>query len=209
MRLGIAFSPTIFVSEVGALLAPGLAQHSQSLSDLMQHLRVARKPFITTEGSTSVQHLRNLVELGGREQLVTLGLDHRDSLRRLRNDEAGAFVLDRALLATFLMSTPRLQSSGAKLATWSPAPGKFECYGLMTRGVNFATFGVRVREKIEHMRANRELHALYLKWFQKPLAPDDQIPGLRAGQALGLSMPAQHELLLLDSSARPCNEAVL
>ncbi len=208
-KLGIAFSPTIFVSEVAALVSPAVAPHSASLDALMQHLRQAKLPIVTTEGSTSVRHVRGLMELAGSDLLANFGSDHKDSLRRLRNGEAGAFVLDRALLATALLSNPKLGAQGYALTAWSPAPGKLECYGVMTRGQVYGVFGQRLRAKLEAMRSNRELHALYVKWFQKPLSAEDQIPKLPAGQALGLGMLPQHEMLLLDPSTRPCDEAAM
>jgi glutamate/aspartate transport system substrate-binding protein len=207
--LGIAFSPTIFVSEVAALVAPAVAPHSVSLDALIQHLRQSKLPIVTTEGSTSVRHVRGLMELAGSDLLATFGTDHKDSLRRLRQGDAGAFVLDRALLATALLSNPKLVARGFALTRWSPAPGKLECYGVMTRGRVYAQFGLRVRAKMEAMRSSRELHALYVKWFQKPLPTEDQIPKLPPGQALGLGMLPQHEMLLLDPGTRPCDEAAM
>jgi glutamate/aspartate transport system substrate-binding protein len=208
-ELGIAFSPTIFVSEVAALVAPALVPHSQSLDALIQHLRQSKLPIVTTEGSTSVRHVRGLSELAGDSVLTSFGSDHKDSLRRLRTGEAGAFVLDRALLATALLSSQKMRADGFALTAWSPAPGKLECYGVMTRGRVYALFGQRVRAKMEAMRGSRELHALYVKWFQKPLPAEDQIPKLPPGQALGLGMLPQHEMLLLDPSTRPCDEAAM
>lgn len=208
-KLGIVFSPTIFVSEVAALLAPKVALGSPSLDPFMQQLRQARLPIVTTEGSTSVGHVRALSELAGSELLVTFGSDHRDSLRRLRNKEAGAFVMDRALLAMMLQSSPKLLNQGFALSAWSPAPGKLECYGVMTRGRVYAQFGLPLRAQLETMRASRELHALYRKWFQSPLPPEDRVPGLAPGQALGLGMLPQHEMLLLDPRTRPCGEEAL
>jgi glutamate/aspartate transport system substrate-binding protein len=208
-RLGIAFSPTIFVSEVAALVAPAVVPHSASLDPLLRHLREKRLPIVTTEGSTSVRHVRDLMELGGSDLLSTFGTDHKDSLRRLRAGDAGAFVLDRALLATALLANPKMTARGFALTAWSPAPGKLECYGVMTRGLVFAQFGARVRAKLEAMRASRELHDLYVKWFLKPLPPEDQLLSLPTGLALGLPMSPQHELLLLDPRTQPCNEVAM
>ncbi len=208
-KLGIAFSPTIFVSEVAALMAPKVAPHSRSLDPFVQVMRQARLPIVTTEGSTSVGHVRALAELTGSDLVATFGANHRDSLQRLRNREAGAFVMDRALLATMLQTNPRLVKQGYALSTWSPAPGKLECYGVMTRALNLALFGRPLRAKLETMRASRELHALYVKWFQKPLPPEDAVPDLPPGQALGLGMLPQHEMLLLDPRTQPCAEETL
>ena len=154
-------------------------------------------------------HVRNLAELAGNDLMAIFGSDHKDSLRRLRNAEAGAFVMDRALLATALLTNPKMAAQGYALSNWSPAPGKLECYGVMTRGRVYAQFGLRLRNKLETMRANRELHALYLKWFQQPLPPEDRVPRLPPGRALGLGMLPQFEMLLLDPGTRPCGEEAM
>ncbi len=208
-RLPIAFTPTTFVSDVAVLVSPRAAVHSKSLGSLLQFLGEQKLALVTTEGSTSVKYVRGLVDMSAGQARLVYGTDHKDSLRRLREGEAHAMVLDRPLLAAALKTDVQLSRRGFFLPAWSPAPGQLECYGIMTRGVVFASFGQRVRAKLEQLRAQGMLKELHDRWFVLPLAGENLLPGMQAGQALSITLHPELEMLLLDPQRRPCGEVAL
>jgi glutamate/aspartate transport system substrate-binding protein len=208
-RMPIAFTPTTFVSDVAVLVSPQAARHSQSLGGLLQFLGEKRLALVTTEGSTSVKYARGLVDMVGGKARLVYGSDHKDSLRKLRAGEAHAMVLDRALLATALKTDERLSRGGFVLPPWSPAPGQLECYAIMTRGLVFGSFGQRVRAKLEQLRAQGVLKELHDRWFVLPLSGDNVLPDMQPGQALGIALHPEFEMLLLDPQRRPCAEVAL
>jgi glutamate/aspartate transport system substrate-binding protein len=205
-RMLVIFTPTTFVSDVAVLVSPQAAPHSQSLGSLLQFLGQNKKALVATEGSTSVKYARALVDMAAGKTQLVYGADHKDSFRKLRSGEAHAFILDRALLAAELNTDRRLSQGGFVLPRWSPAPSQLECYAIMTRGVVFGSFGQRVRAKLEHMRAEGELKQLFDRWFVQPLSNDNLLPQMRPGQALGIALHPEFEMLLLDPQRRPCGE---
>ncbi len=208
-RMPIAFTPTTFVSDVAVLVSPKAARHSQSLGALLQFMGEHKLALVTTEGSTSVRYVRNLVDMSAGKARLVYGADHKDSLRKLREGEAHAMVLDRSLLAAALKTDGQLRRRGFVLPAWSPAPGQLECYGIMTRGVVFAAFGQRVRAKLSQLRAQGALKELHDRWFVLPLSAENRLPGMQAGQALEIALHPEFELLLLDPQRRPCSEVAL
>ncbi len=208
-KMPIAFTPTTFVSDVAVLVSPQAARHSQSLGRLLQYLGDQRLALVTTEGSTSVKYARGLVDLAAGKPRLLYGSDHKDALRKLREGEAHAMVLDRALLATALRTDAQLSRQGFVVPAWSPVPGNLECYAIMTRGLVFAQFGQRVRAKLAQMRAQGELQILHDRWFVQPLLGENLLPNMPAGQALGVALHPEFEMLLLDPQRRPCGEVAL
>jgi glutamate/aspartate transport system substrate-binding protein len=208
-RLPIAFTPTTFVSDVAVLVSPQAARNSQSLGSLLQFLAEKKLALVTTEGSTSIKYVRHLADMTGGKVRLVYGADHKDSLRKLSEGQAHALVLDRALLAAALKSEPQLMRRGFVLPAWSPAPGQLECYGIMTRGSVFATFGQRVKAKLEQLRVQGTLKELHDRWFVLPLVGENLLPDMQAGQALQIAMHPEFELLLLDPQRRPCAEVAL
>jgi glutamate/aspartate transport system substrate-binding protein len=208
-KMPIAFTPTIFVSDVAVLVSPQASRASQTLGTLLQFLSQNKLALVATEGSTSAKYARGLVDLAAGKPRLVYGADHKDSFRKLRTGEAHAMVLDRALLATELKTDARLSQRGFALPVWSPVPGQLECYGIMTRGLVFGAFGQRVRAKLDQMRAQGVLKELHDRWFVLPLGGDMLLPKMQAGQALGINLHPEFEMVLLDPQRRPCAEVAL
>lgn len=223
--LGIAFSPTYFVSSVGLLVRPELRDHAESLMTLMQQMQQvpqvqkARKhgrAWVTTTGSTSMQHLQQLVadveKSGGGRPKVRYGATHDESYQMLTDDppRAHAFVMDQVLLAAALATRPELRAAGLVLLPWSPAPRAQECYGIMTRATNDDSPRTRDRalNKVVHdmvLELRRPgasggpstMQQRYEHWFQRPLSRADVREGWPAGINLSMApSPALSRVLV-------------
>ena len=203
-RMGVSFSSTIFVSDVAVLMAPEAAEQAQTLGRWVKDARSKKRNIVTTAGSTSVRHLR---ELGGGNSSwrlrVLLGSTHDDSLKMLVSGEAQAFVMDRALLATRLAADKRLAGGGYVLSDWSLVPGRQECYGILTRVVN-----TRLREGVDHalarMRDSGELTKIYAQWFEQPLSAHNRVLDLPPGRSLNLPMSPHLSRVFLTPGYEAC-----
>jgi glutamate/aspartate transport system substrate-binding protein len=203
-RMGVSFSSTLFVSDVAVLMAPGAADQAQTLGRWVQDVRVRKRNIVTTAGSTSVRHLR---ELGGGNSnwrlRVTLGANHDDSLNKLVSGEADAFVMDRGLLATWLAADKRLAGGRYVLSDWSLVPGRLECYGILTRVVN-----TRLREGVDRalarMRDSGELARIYAQWFEQPLPAHNRVLDLPPGRSLNLPMSPHLSRVFLTPGYEAC-----
>ncbi len=210
--LGLAFSPTYFISDVGILLRPELAPYATSWVALVNHLRSRGHTIVATAGSTSVQHLQSLMSrqaaLGARKLVVKYPASHQESYKMLMGPrpEAHAFVLDHVLLAAELASNPALKDARLAVAPWSPAPQAQECYGIVTRrknpphmAVGGLDFSDVVYEEMLELRkpgaspsgASR-IQEIYERWFQSPLDLPDT--GRGAPRETNLAMPPSAKL---------------
>lgn len=203
-RMGVSFSSTIFVSDVAVLVGPKSAGQAETLSRWVHDLRAQRRTVVTTAGSTSVRHLRELGGGGGGKRLrVLLGASHDDSLNKLVAGEADAFVMDRALLATWLAADKRLAGGKYVLSNWSLVPGTLECYGILTRMVNPA-LRQGVETSLATMRENGELAKLYGQWFEQPLPKRNRVLDLPPDRALNLPMSAHLSRVLVTPGYEAC-----
>ncbi len=211
-RLGLVFSLPIFVSDVGVLLrspggkTPASAEQWLAQMQTPTQLQGRRPVVVTTEGSTSVQHLARLNSgPAGVRFDVVYGRDHADSLRRLIDREADAFVMDRSLLAARLATDERLREAGLVLPDWSPLPDQTEVYGLVMREAD-TDLQRMVLQVLCGLARPRDggppaLATLHERWFNQPLP----LPGGTASsRPLGLAMhPELLRRLKLDSGACP------
>lgn len=166
-RVGVAFSRTIFVSDVGVLLAPQIADRSHTLSGWLEQMRAPDRTVVTTNGSTSV-HLLQVMDRNdtGLPLRVTLGSNHEDSLKILIEGRAQAFAMDRVLLAARLAADPHLIRDGYRLAQWSLVAGKFECYGIAMRAVD-RDLRDKVDQVLTKLIASGEAARIYQRWFER------------------------------------------
>jgi ABC-type amino acid transport substrate-binding protein len=221
--LGIAFSPTYFVSSVGLLVRPELRPHAGSLMTLLQHAREQDKLIVATAGSTSVLHLQALAadieQSGGKRLKVRYGANHDASFQYLVDATPGghAFMLDQVLLAAALVTRPALRRADLTLLPWSPAPRALECYGIMTRTDNPPHLRAGdldltdvVREVVLAMRRPQAhgaspMQQLYERWFQRPLGADDVRKDWPAGINLNVPpSPALSRALVSGSADNDC-----
>lgn len=190
--LGVAFSPTIFVSDVAVLMSQGLAADARSAATWTERLHQEPRPtLVTTAGSTSVRHLRELLRMSGGKAKVVYGASHDDSFRKLEVNEADAFVMDRSLLASKLAGSGWMAKSGHTLSSWSVAHDELECYGLMMRDGGSA-LDVALKEAAEKvvqaMMLDGSLRELHRLWFEQPLDPAVRPHGMRPDVVLGETM---------------------
>lgn len=203
-RMGVAFSSTLFVSDVAVLVAPKVAAQAHTLARWVQDVRANQRTVVTTAGSTSVRHLR---ELGGghsnRRLRVVLGSSHDDSLAKLVAGQADAFVMDRALLATWLAADKRLAGAGYVLSDWSLVPGTLECYGILTRMVN-PQLRLGVDRALAQLRDSGELASLYSQWFEQPLSRRNRVLDLPPDKPLNLPMSPHLSRVLVTPGYEAC-----
>ena len=205
-QLGLVFSLPIFVSDVGVLLRSPNGQAPASAEQWLAQMQGRRAVVVTSESSTSVRHLARLNSgpAGLRFEMV-YGRDHADSLRRLRNHEADAFVMDRSLLAAQLATDDRLREAGMVLPDWSPVPDETEVYGLVMReaDTDLQRIVQQVLCGLARPRAGGPpaLQQLHERWFQQPVP----LPGgATSARPLGLAMhPGLLSRLKSASSACP------
>jgi len=204
-RLGLVFSLPIFVSDIGVLLRSPDGPVPASAEQWLAQRPGRRVVVVTTEGATSVGHLARLNNgPAGVRVDVVYGRDHADSLRRLLNREADAFVMDRSLLAARLATDERLREAGAVLPEWSPVPDETEVYGLVMREADTDLQRI-VQQVLCGLARPRDggppaLSQLHERWFQQPVP----LPGgATSSRPLGLAL---HPELLrrLKSASSAC-----
>lgn len=223
--LGIAFSPTYFLSSVGLMVRPELREHTGSLMSLLNQAREKDWAFVATTGSTSQQHLQELAaeadSVGNKRLRLKQSSDREESYAMLKKakPEAYAFLMDEILLAAALRTDPTLERAGLRLAPWSPAPRELECYGIMTLATNGQrlTAGGQdltqvVRDVMLDMRKPgkdgglSELHMIYERWFQRPLSAENLPADTAAGINLGIApSPALSRALVSKANSRECD----
>lgn len=190
-RVGLAFSTAYFVSDVAVLLPAALAASAGTMSAWFEYMRANRLRVVTTNGSTSMSHLRQMGEESGRHIEVIAGADHEDSFNKLASGEARAFAMDRALLAARLASDERFRGGKYVLSVWSLVPKGRECYAIAMRSSD-RDLQASVNRALEFMKQSGELRRLYDRWFVQPLGRDDGLSDM--GRAQGLGMPISSEL---------------
>jgi len=224
--LGIAFSPTYFVSSVGLLVRPELKPHTGSLMSLLNTAREKGWAFVATKGSTSQQHLLELAaeadSVGSKRLSLKQSSNRAEAYALLTNEKAPtahAFLLDEILLVAALRTDPSLAKAGLALAPWSPAPRELECYGIMTRASNAKLLHAGghdltqvVRDVMLDLRQPAAqggispMHKIYQRWFQRPLSAENLPKATPAGTLLGIApSPALSRALVSSANGRECN----
>lgn len=205
VQLGLAFSPPIFVSDLGVLMRTDAGPVPASAELWRQQLRQRRAVLVTTEGSTSVRHLARLNSgAGGPLFQVVYGRDHEHSLQLLRDGAAEAFVMDRALLAARWATDERLRLAGITLAVWSPLPAETETYGIVMRDGDDDLKRI-VRQTLCALARSPDggpspMQQLHERWFNTPI----EVAGSALPQALALAMHADLARRLAAPAAGDC-----
>jgi glutamate/aspartate transport system substrate-binding protein len=208
--LGLEFSRPVFVSDAAVLL-PRDAGAPESAAQWLRLAAQAPLPVVTTSGSTSVRHLAALRDQspGGQALRVEYGVDHDDSMRRLLDGRASAFVMDRVLLAARLAWATAGSGRGRagwEITPWSVAPLSLECYAVAMRERD--TELKRVADAtIGELLQGGAFDALYARWFQQPIAPPKAVVDLQgqaAARPLDLPLPAGLRERLADPGGAAC-----
>jgi len=195
-QLRIEFSRPIFFSDAAVLLRRDGGVPPTAAMWLQTAVK-APLPVVTTAGSTSVRHLAALREQlpAGQAVRVEYGVDHDDSMRRLLDGRASAFVMDRVLLAARLAWAADSDERGrAALAitAWSVAPLAVECYAVALREGD-VELKRAADATIAELLDGPDFDALYSRWFVQPIAPPRDVAerlGTASQRALGLPQPA-------------------
>ena len=161
----VAFGVTTFVSGVKTVTRKDIG--IERIVDLNG------KVVVTTAGTTTERVVRTV--LAGRNAIVhsKSARTHLESLAMVLSRQADAFVLDDAVLAGLMASSPQAD----KLKLLDENFG-FEPYGIVLRKDD-PEFKKLVDDTLVGMMKNGELETLYNKWFLSPIPPKNitlQIP---------------------------------
>jgi glutamate/aspartate transport system substrate-binding protein len=191
-HLGLAFSVTTFVSDVAVLVrgGPGAPQRVQDL----QRSQEPGLPVVTTAGSTSARHLRDLEATLPVPLRVVHAVDHGESFRMLAEGRASAFVMDRVLLTARVAALANRAPGDFVLLEGTVSPHAVEHYALMMRDTD-ADLKQVVDKTLKRLMQGGEIERIYARWFQQPIAAP--AAGTDAGmglQPLTLDLPISDEL---------------
>jgi glutamate/aspartate transport system substrate-binding protein len=224
--LGLAFSPTYFVSSVGLLVRPELSAHTGSLMSLVNQAREKEWVFVAPTGTTPQQHLQELAaevdSVGSKRLRLKQSSDRPAAYAMLidaKTPAAHALVMDEILLVAALRTDPRLSKAGLKLAPWSPAPGELECYGIMTRASNAKQLHAGGHDLTQVVRSVMldlrqpgaqggisQMQRIYQRWFERPLSALDLPKSTPVGITLGIApSPALSRALVSKVNSRECD----
>jgi glutamate/aspartate transport system substrate-binding protein len=165
-----AFSLTTFVATTRMMVKKG--SQVRGIDDLRG------RTVVSTLATTSMQYLVNLNQTHKLDMRILGGPENADALRLLRNDQAIALVMDDVLLRSLLAGAPEADdySIGEDALTVEPYS-----IGLPR---NDAVFKQLVDGVIIDIFKRGDLHGLYRRWFQSPIAP----------RGVNLQMPMSEQL---------------
>ena len=148
----------------------------------------AKKPVVTTQGTTTEKILRGLDTQNSLHMEILLGKDHAESFGMVASGKAKAFFMDDILLYGLRAESaaPQDYEVSAKLLSIEPL-------SLMLRNDDPA-FKRIVDLEITRVIMDGEIYALYKKWFQSPIPPKN----------INLNVPMN--FLLRDSFKAPSDQ---
>lgn len=152
-----AFSLTIFVATTRMMVKKD--SHVRGFDDLRG------RTVVSTLGTTSMQYLVNLNQASKLDMRILGGLENADALRFLRNGQAVALVMDDVLLRSLIAGAPESDdyTIGEEALTIEPY-----AIGLPR---NDPAFKQLVDGVIVDLFKRGDLHSIYRRWFQAPIAP--------------------------------------
>jgi glutamate/aspartate transport system substrate-binding protein len=153
----VDFTPTIFVSRIGAAVKK--SSGIKSISDL------DGKTIATVSGSTAIQLLRTYRRNEKAEIFEISAKDTAETFLLLSSDRASAMVLDDVLSAG-LIANSRSASSYRLL----PESLRDEPFGFMFRKGD-PKFRELVEQTIRGVMKSGEINEIYAKWFTRPIPP--------------------------------------
>ncbi|MFZ6770212.1 amino acid ABC transporter substrate-binding protein [Undibacterium sp. Di26W] len=141
------------------------------------------KSVVTTRGTTNARTLADRGQIRSLNLKLLESKDHAEGFGMVEQRVAAAFAMDDVLLSGLKASAKNpadFQVVGDSLST--------EPYAIVIRK-NDPAFKQVVNRELSRLMLDGEIHAIYEKWFQRPIPP----------QAINLNMPMGH---LLRSSIR-------
>ena len=160
----VAFAITTYVEEVRIATRVG--------SGITGIAQLAGQRVATTAGTTAVQLLRQHERAAGVNFREVFGKDHIDSFRLLATGRADAFVMDSALLAGLISGTPNPADFHLVGEVLSVEPIAI----MLPKGD--AAFKQVVDDSLAAMMKSGAIQALYERWFNQPIPPDQRSVGL-------------------------------
>lgn len=161
----IAFGPTTFVSGIKAVVRRDVG--IDRLADLNG------KVVVTTAGTTTERVVRSVLGTRNLVARAKAARTHPESLAMVVARQADAFVMDDAILAGLLATSP----DAARLKLLEENFG-FEPYGIALRKDD-PEFKKLVDATLKGLMKSGELERIYNKWFMSPIPPKNvnlQIP---------------------------------
>lgn len=155
----VAFSITTFVA-ASRLLSRSSA-NIRGLEDLRG------QPVATTVSTTSIQYLTAANQARGLDMKILAGADDADAFQMVRTGRAAAFAMDDVLLRGVLATAPDAREYSISTETLTVEP-----YAIgMSR--DDPAFKQLVDGVIIDLFRRGQIHAIYKKWFESPIPPQD------------------------------------
>lgn len=151
----VAFSLTTFVAQSRLV--------SKRSAPVLRVAELAGKPVVSTVSTTSLARLKTLNEQENLGMTLLAGRDDNDSFLMLDTDRAVAYAMDDVLLRSFIAVSRHPADYVLSTETLSVEP-----YALMLPKGD-PVFKQAVDTALAQFFASGEAHALYDKWFLKPL----------------------------------------
>lgn len=166
----VAFTLTIFVA------TSSLMSKRQSGFESMSDLK--GQTVVTTAGSTYLRALADANRNLGLDMAVIVGKDHADAFQLLETGRAPVFVMDDALVYGLAANARRPADYAIHGVDLSVEP-----YGIMLRKGD-PEFKKIADEALAEVFKSGEIHQIYQKWFQAPIAPNGIVLHLPMGAVL-------------------------
>ena len=179
-RKDVAFTISTYIA--GAKYLTKAASTVKSLDEF------AKKPVVTTKGTTTEKILRALDEQNSLKMDIQLGRDHAESFGMVAAGKAQAFFMDDILLYGL-----RAESANPADFEVSTKLLSIEPLSLMLRKDDPA-FKKIVDLEVTRVIMDGEINGLYRKWFQSPIPPK------------GINLNVPMNFLLRDSFKAPTDQ---
>jgi glutamate/aspartate transport system substrate-binding protein len=155
----VAFSITTFVAASRLLSRQG--SNIRGLDDLRG------QTVATTVSTTSIQFLGAANQARGLDMKILAGADDADGFQMVRTGRAAAFAMDDVLLRGLLATAPDARDYGISAEALTVEP-----YAI---GLNRddPVFKQLVDGVISELFRSGQIHAIYRKWFESPIPPQD------------------------------------
>ncbi|MBI5109767.1 MAG: amino acid ABC transporter substrate-binding protein [Rhodocyclales bacterium] len=153
----VAFGLTTFVSGVKAVV--------RKESPIMGIADLDGKVVVTTSGTTTERIVRGVLNTRKLSARAKAARNHPESLAMVVASQADAFVIDEALLAGLVASSPE----GSKVRFLEDNFG-FEPYSVVLRRDDPELKKI-VDKALREMMGSGQLERLYNKWFMAPIPP--------------------------------------
>jgi glutamate/aspartate transport system substrate-binding protein len=167
----VAFGLTTYVEEVRVAV-----RTQAGIKNLKQ---LEGRSVVTTQNTTSAQHLQNLMKTQSKPMRLSWGKDHADSFLMLESGRAEAFVMDRAILTSLVARARQPQEFMLLDEVLAVEP-----IAIMLRKDDEA-MKKRVDDTIRSLMKSGDMEKLWDKWFVQPIPlPLVAVPNARVGLPL-------------------------